>query len=264
MEFDLKQWKKIKYLCKKNNLIFLSSPFSNKAVDVLRKIQVPAWKIGSGEFFSNQMLNKIFKFKQPIILSTGLSTIKEIKDKIKIIRKQKCQFILMQCTSLYPCSFDKIGVNLIKEFKKKFNCLVGLSDHSGSIYPSIYAMINGASIVEVHVGDKKNKKNPDHSSSISFKDLEELVRARDIIFQLKDNPVKKVKLDTKLVKIKKIFTKSCALKKPKNKGEILTKEDIIFKKPGTGIKENQIKKIIGKKFSKNVSNDRLLRLGDFK
>ena len=85
--------------------------------------------------------------------------------------------------------------------------MVGLSDHSGSIYPSIYAMINGASIVEVHVGDKKNKKS-DHSSSISFKDLEELVRARDIIFQLKDNPVEKVKLDTKLVKIKKIFTKA--------------------------------------------------------
>ena len=243
--------------------IFLSSPFSEKAVEILSKLKVSAWKIGSGEFFSKSLLDKILKFKQPIILSTGLATLNDISNLIPKIKKKNSKLILMQCTSSYPCKIENIGVNVLKIFQKKFKCLVGLSDHSGSIYPSIYAMINGASLVEVHVGDKKNIKNPDNSSSLSFEELTELVKARDIIYILKKNNVDKTKLDKKLLENKQIFTKSCALRNSKKKGEILKKNDITFKKPGTGIPERNMNSIIGKKLIKDLSNNRLLKITDF-
>ena len=263
MEFSQYHWKKIKIECEKNNLTFLSSPFSEKAVDVLNKLKVPAWKVGSGEFFSKSLINKILKLKQPIILSTGLSTIREISNLVEQIKKRNNKIILMQCTSAYPCKFEEIGINVLDTYKNKFKCYVGLSDHSGSIYTSIYAMINGASMVEVHVGDKGDKKNPDHSSSLDYKDLEELVKARDIVYKMKINIIKKTKLSKKLKNTKKVFTKSCALKNSKKKGEIIEKSDITFKKPGTGIPESKVKLIIGKKLKNDVSNQKLLKLKDF-
>ncbi len=263
MEFTLNQWKKINFLCKKNKLIFLSSPFSIKAVEILKKIKVPAWKIGSGEFFSKSMIDKIISYNEPIILSTGLSTMNEISRMVKLFRKKKIKFIIMQCTSEYPCDLNNIGINILDDYKKKFKCLVGLSDHSGSIYPSLYAITKGASIVEVHVGDKKNKTNPDNTSSISFEELNELVKARNLIYKMRVNPVKKNKLSKNLKRIKKIFTKSCALKLSKKKGQILKKNDIIFKKPGTGIPESKVNLIIGKKLKNNVSNTRLLKFKNF-
>lgn len=261
MEFTIEEWKIIKAECEKNKLVFLSSPFSEKAVSVLKRMKMKAWKIGSGEFFSYHLLKKIKQFHQPIILSTGLSTLNDIRLVLKKLDKNK--IILMQCTSMYPCKLKNIGINMIDVFKKRFNCFVGLSDHSGSIYPAIYAMTKGASLVEVHVGDKNDKKNPDYSSSLEFDDLLELVKARDIIFSLKKNPTKKTFLNYQLKKNKKIFTKSCALRFSKKKGEIIKEKDITFKKPGTGIPEHEMNMLFNKKLKKNVSNNRLLRRSDF-
>jgi N,N'-diacetyllegionaminate synthase len=263
VEFNINEWKKIKNICDKKKIIFLSSPFSIKAVKILHKIGMPAWKIGSGEFFSDDLLENVFKYKKPIILSTGLATMDEIKDKIKMIKRKKVKFILMQCTSLYPCSISQVKPDIIKIFKKKFNCLTGLSDHSGSIYPSIYALSNGASLIEVHVEEKTDKLNPDSTSSISIKDLEELCKARDQIYNMKISKKHK-KLTPQLLKNKKIFTKSCALINDKKKGYFIKKEDIVFKKPGFGINAKYIKEIIGKKLVKDVSHNRILRKNDFK
>ncbi len=263
MEFTLYEWNQISQFCKKNKLVFLSSPFSIKAVEILKKIKVPAWKIGSGEFFSTSMIKKILSYKEPIILSTGLSTLAEISKMVKLFKNNNKKFVLMQCTSQYPCKIEDIGINIIDIFKNKFKCSVGLSDHSGSIYPSLYAITKGAAIVEVHVGDKKDKNNPDSTSSISFDELSELVMARDLIHKMKTNPIKKLHLNKNLKGIKKIFTKSCALKSSKKKGQILSKNDIIFKKPGTGIPESKVNLIVGKKLKNDVSNKKLLRLKNF-
>ena len=262
VEFTQNEWKKIKSLCDNKKLIFLSSPFSIKAVDVLRNIGISAWKIGSGEFFSDDILKKIFKFKQPIILSTGLATFKEIKARVKLFKKNNAKFVLMQCTSLYPTKLEQIQPDMIKLFKKKFNCLTGLSDHSGSIYPSIYALTNGASVVEVHVEKNKSKTNPDSSSSISINELKELCIARDQIFKMRNSKLNK-NLSGNLHKNRKIFTKSCALSEDKKIGYVIKEKDIIFKKPGFGINAKYIKKLLEKKLKKNVKSNRLLRKNDF-
>jgi len=262
MEFTFKQWKKIKKKCEKNNIYFLSSPFSIKAVELLNKLNVIGWKIGSGEFFSTSMIDKIIKTKKPILISTGLAKISEIKKLVEKLKKKNCNFIILQCTSLYPSKLKDVGINILDKFRKKFKCNVGLSDHSGSIYPSIFAMCKGASVVEVHVGDINEKNNPDSSSSISFDDLKELCRARDEINVMRNNQLSKLKLSKKLFKIKKIFTKSCAVNKFMKKNQIIKKEDIIFKKPGIGVPENKLNYIVGKKLIKDVYPDRILKLKD--
>ncbi len=264
MEFTLKQWKKIKKNCERNKICFLSSPFSIKAVDLLNKLNVIGWKIGSGEFFSTSMIDKIIKTKKPILISTGLAKISEINKIVKKLKKNNCNFILLQCTSLYPSKIKDVGINILDQFKKKFKCNVGLSDHSGSIYPSIFAMCKGASIVEVHVGDLSEKNNPDSTSSISFNDLKELCQARDEINIMKNNKQNKTKLPKRIFKIKKIFTKSCTVNKFMKKNRILKKEDITFKKPGNGIPESNLNYIIGKKLIRDVCPDRILKLKDIK
>ena len=264
MEFSKNQWRVIKKYCKKKKIKFLSSPFSNEAIDLLEKINTPAWKIGSGEFFSKSLIEKICKTRKPMYLSTGLATLKDISKVVKFLKKKKSDFTIMQCTSLYPCPINKVGINNLDILKKKFKCKVGLSDHSGSIYPSIYAMVQGAEIVEVHVAIEKNSKNPDFDSSICLNQLKELVIARDQIFNLRKYQTDKSKISGKIKKIKKIFTKSCTLKENKIKGYKITLNDITFKKPGFGYSEDDIDKIIGKTLIRDKSSNRILKKNDFK
>lgn len=264
MEFTEKQWKVIKEYCKKKKIKFLSSPFSIEAVNLLEKINTPAWKIGSGEFFSKSLIDKICKTKKPIFLSTGLADLKDISKVVKILKKRKSNFTIMQCTSLYPCPISEVGINNLEVFKKRFKCKYGLSDHSGSIYPSIYAMVKGAEIIEVHVATEKNFKNPDLAASININQLNELVSARDQIFKLRKNKISKKKIPNKLKKIKKIFTKSCALKVNRKKGYKIIAKDITFKKPGFGFSESNINKIIGKTLIRDVNSNRILKKNDFK
>ena len=118
MEFSKKKWHKIKRHCESKNIIFLSSPFSIKAVKILKEIGMNAWKIGSGEFFSDQLLDYIINFKQPILLSTGLANFSEIDKKVKKIKFKNKNIVLMQCTSEYPSNINRVGVNVLNEFKK--------------------------------------------------------------------------------------------------------------------------------------------------
>jgi N,N'-diacetyllegionaminate synthase len=257
-------WREIKRYCKKKKINFLSSPFSVEAVNLLEKINTPAWKVGSGEFFSKSLIDEICKTKKPIFLSTGLANLKDISKVVKILKKRKSNFTILQCTSLYPCPISKVGINNLNVFREKFKCKYGLSDHSGSIYPSIYAMVEGAEIIEVHVATEKNSKNPDLSASININQLYELVSARDQIYELKKNKISKKKISNKLKNIKKIFTKSCALKVNKKKGYKIKVKDITFKKPGFGFSENNINKLIGKTLVRDVNSNRILKKNDFK
>lgn len=264
MEFSEKKWKIIKNYCEKKKVKFLSSPFSEQAVELLEKINTPAYKIGSGEFFSKSLIEKICKTKKPIFLSTGLAKISDISKVVKLLKKKRSNFTILQCTSLYPCPISKIGINNLEIIKKKFNCKVGLSDHSGSIFPSIYAMVENAEIIEVHVAIEKNSKNPDLTASINLNQLSELISARDLIFNLKKSPTNKNKISNELKKVKSIFTKSCALRESKKKGYKIKKKDITLKKPGFGFKEKDIYKIIGKTLIRDVSSNRILKKNDFK
>ena len=249
MEFSKNEWIKIKKYCEKKNLIFLSSPFSLKAIKVLKQIGVKLWKVGSGEFFSNDILKELDNLNQPIILSTGLCRYIDIERQLRLFKNKK-KIILMQCTSEYPTNLKTIGIEIIKKLKNKFRVFTGLSDHSGKISPALMALSLGAKVIEVHFKKNENNDNLDKDASLDFNQLKLLCRIRDEIYIMQTNKINKNVLTIEQKKNKKIFTKSVALKRDKKKNEIIKQKDITFKKPGFGIKYNEVNLIIGKKLKK--------------
>ncbi|NJN44484.1 MAG: N-acetylneuraminate synthase, partial [Anaerolineae bacterium] len=112
-------------------LLFLSSPFSNEAVELLARVGVAAWKVASGEINSRGMLERMARTKLPVILSTGMSGMAEIEAAVESVRSRNLPLAILQCTTAYPCPPERVGLNLMAEFRERFRCLTGLSDHSG-------------------------------------------------------------------------------------------------------------------------------------
>ena len=264
-EFSERQWKKIIQFCKKLKITFATSPFSVEAVKIMRSLGCRNWKIGSGEVFSNWIIKEILKKKRDgLIISSGMSTWKDLIKNYKFIKSKKGKnFAMLQCTSEYPNSLKKVGLNVISEMKKKFSCQVGLSDHTGSIYPSIAALSLGAQLIEVHVCVSKRLKGLDINASITFDELKTIRKARDSIFEMRQHPVNKNNLSDKQKRYKKIFGKSIAIKKDLIKGEKICISNLTLKKPGKGFNEKFLNKIVNKTAKKNLSSKRILMKGDF-
>ncbi|MDC3062423.1 N-acetylneuraminate synthase family protein [Candidatus Pelagibacter sp.] len=257
-EFDRNQWQKIFDHCKKKKVIFATSPFSIQAYEMLKYLNPLFWKIGSGEFFSEDLIDKIVSDKQNIIISTGLSNWNEILEKISFFKKKKINFIVLQCTTKYPSNYKDIGINILDELTKK-KCFTGLSDHSGSIYPSLLALAKNVSMIEVHVIDNKKKIQPDATSSLDFNEIKLLVEARDKFFTMNNAKINKDKVAKNLIKSKILFTKSASLKDQKPKGHIIKKKDIIFKKPGSGFGYKDYRKIVGKRLRNTLKENVLIK-----
>jgi N-acetylneuraminate synthase len=262
VEFSFEEWFKIKKYCEKKNIFFISSVFSIKGVDFLKKIKVPAWKIPSGEYESDDILNEIYKTNLPVLFSTGMMSLNEINSLHYKLNKKKIIHSILHCVSSYPLNLKKVGLNNIKIFKKKFNCPIGYSDHSGNISTLITAMVMGSNILETHIKIGDNDKGPDSSSSINIKKLEDLCKFRDDLFILNNNLTDKKKLPKDVIKMKSLFGKSLTLKNDLEKGSYILENNLTFKKPGTGYKKSDIKKFIGKKVNKFVSSKRVLKKGD--
>ena len=189
-EFNKKQWTQIFKYCQKKGVLFATSPFSIEAYEMLKHLKPLFWKIGSGEFFSEDLINKIVSDRQNIVISTGLSKWSEINKKISFFRRKKINFVILQCTTKYPSLEKDIGINVIDELLKK-KCFVGLSDHSGSIYPSLLALARNVSLIEVHVIDNKKKNQPDATSSLDYDQIKLLLKARDKFFIMNSLKVNK-------------------------------------------------------------------------
>lgn len=262
--FDLKTFAKLKKLTENSGMVFLSSPFSIEAVELLKKIKISAWKIGSGELTNLPLINKIAQTKKPIILSTGLSNFSEINKTLNLIRKYHNKIVLMQCTSLYPCPYEKIGLNVINELKKNFNLKTGFSDHSGDPLISFLAITQGADMIEAHVTYDKDIKTFDGTSSLNFKEFEFLTKSIKIFEKINTNKVDKKIIPGFLKKNKQLFEKSIFLNKSLFKNHILSFEDLSFKKPVIGIHASDYQKCIGKKLIRDIEINNPLKWKDLK
>ena len=202
------------------------------------------------------------KDKGEIYISTGLSTLNEINNKINFFKKKNTNFTLIQCTTKYPTKIKDVGINVLDNFKKKYKCKIGLSDHTGSISPALYAISKEYNLIEVHV-DFKTKNNPDTSSSISFDELKIICNYRDDYWKLKTIKVNKDLISKSLKNFRKNFTKSLCLNKNLSKGQKIKRNDLTLKKPGNGINALKINSLIGKIAKKNLSDKYLLKWSDF-
>jgi N,N'-diacetyllegionaminate synthase len=246
MEFSKRQWKEIKDHCEEVNLEFISSPFSNKAVDLLEELDVKRYKVGSGEINNFLLLEKIAKTGKPIIISSGMSSISEISEALKFLDSFGNDVSLLQCTTSYPTRPGQWGIELIPELKKKFNIPIGFSDHSGITHSSIAAVALGAEILEFHAVFNKKMFGPDAKASLNLKQTQCLVAAvRDLEKEFATKYKKEI--NEELGGLKTMFEKSLSINKNLSKGDIISFEDLEAKKPkGYGINAKEFRKVIGK------------------
>lgn len=263
MEFSVAEWEDIKKHCQEVGLEFISSPFSNMAVDLLETVGVSKYKIGSGEVNNFLMLEKIAKTGKDIILSSGMSNFQELDETIKFLKNYSNNLSILQCTTKYPTEAQDIGLNVIRELIDRYNLPVGLSDHSGKIYPSISAVTLGASIIEVHAVFDRRMFGPDSTSSLEIEEIKQLVEGIRFIESSLANPIDKTDND-KFSDLKNIFEKSLAINKQKKAGEIVYFDDLEAKKPsGYGLPARKYKKILGKVLTVDKNKWDFLQEGDY-
>jgi N-acetylneuraminate synthase/N,N'-diacetyllegionaminate synthase len=262
LELPYSYFEELKKYCEKRKIIFLATPHNDDAIDFLESL-VPAYKIGSGDLTNSPFLEKVAKKKKPIILSTGMANLKEVKEAVKTIKRAgNNKIILLHCTTSYPCPLEDVNLRAMLTLKKEFNLPVGYSDHTLGILVPIIAVAMGAKVIEKHFTLSKNLPGPDHKASLEPKEFKEMVKAiRDVEKALGSGIKKPTKNEEK---IKKIVRKSIIAKINIPAGSKITKEMLIIKRPGTGIEPKYINKIIGKIAKREIKKDSLIKFQDLK
>lgn len=262
MEFTPEQWKGIKTHCDEKGLEFLCSPFSNAAVDLLEQLGVKQYKIGSGEVSNYLMLEKIARTGKPILLSSGMSSMKELDNVIDFLNQYGNNISILQCTTAYPTIPGQWGINFLPELKKRYNLPVGFSDHSGKIHPCIAAVAMGAELLEFHVIFDRQMFGPDAIASLTIEETKFLVNAvRELemdnaIFQSKEP-------NETTIKHKNIFEKSLAINRDMKAGEEIMLSDLEAKKPkGYGIDAKDYKNVVGKRIQRDLIAFSFLNIND--
>jgi N,N'-diacetyllegionaminate synthase len=262
MEFSEEQWHGLKKHADACGLKFLSSPFSVEAVDLLSRIGVGAWKVASGEISNLPMFERIATTGLPIILSTGMSPLSEIDAAVGRVKAAGLPLTLLQCTSAYPCPPEKIGLNLISFFRDRYGCAVGLSDHSGTIYPGLAAATLGIEVLEVHVTLSREMFGPDVTASITTAELRQLVEGIRFIEKMNAHPLEKNALVSEMKPLRDLFTKSVVARHDLPAGTVLGKEHLSAKKPGTGIPAERLPELVGRTLNRSVKADQILQESD--
>jgi len=242
----------------KKKIIFLSTPFSIQAADLLKKISVKAIKIGSGECNNLPLIEHVAKFKKPTIISTGMNSLASITKTFNFAKKINNKIILMHCISMYPAPSSKSMLDTIPVFKKIFKCPVGFSDHSDDIYLAVAAVALGANIIEKHFTLDRNLVGPDHKASLEPKELKLMVKSIRNIEQSLGSKIKKP--SSSEAKNKYIVRKSLVAIKPIKSGEKFTIYNVSTKRPAKGISPMQWDKVIGKIANKNFAIDELIKI----
>lgn len=260
MEFSKDEWLGLKKHANERKLLFLSTPFSEKAADILSEIGMKVWKVASGEIGNLPLLKQISSKGDPVILSSGMSDWNELDLAVETVRASGNSVAVLQCTSSYPCPPEKVGLNVLDVLRKRYDVPVGLSDHTGSIYAGLAAATLGAEVVEVHVTLSREMFGPDVPASLTTSELRQLVGGTRQIEQMLSSPVDKDQVAPDLSDLRSIFTKSIVASRPLTAGSTITDADLKLKKPGTGLPAKDLPKVIGRKLKYGVKANEMLQL----
>lgn len=262
MEFTKDQWRELKQHAEDKGLVFLSSPFSLQAIDLLFDLGIGVWKIASGEVRNAVLLNRLLETKLPILLSSGMSTWSELEETVSRIKKASIPLLLMQCTSAYPCPPERVGLNILTEMKSRFGCDVGLSDHSGTIWPALAAVTLGAKVIELHVTWDRTMFGPDTVASVTFTEMKELVDGIRFTEKMLSNPVDKEAEAAGMDRMRKMFGQSLVAVGDLTAGTILRAEHIATRKPLAGIPASEFSSVLGARLRRNIAAGEFLQFAD--
>ncbi len=249
--------KKLFNEAKKNNLEIFSSPFDEKSVDLLEKLGCVAYKIASPEINHIPLLIKVAKTKKPVILSTGLSRLYDIKFAISVLKKNGCKnIILLKCTTDYPAKIEEANLNTLKDYKKRFNVIPGFSDHTKGKIAAISSIALGAKLLEKHFS-LKDKKSLDDFFSMNYIEFAKMIKEiRDV-----EKIIGKISYDiAKGAKVHFKGRRSIYISKDIRKGEILTKDNIKIVRPNYGLHPMYFNKILGKKIKRSLKAGSRMKL----
>lgn len=254
-----RKWhRELKEYAESKNLIFISTPFSLDDAFFLRELGVRAIKVGSSDTENMPYLRTVAKWKLPIILSTGMSAMTEIKETVKTIRRSGNERLaILHCTTNYPTPLNEVNLRAITAFQREFpSLLIGFSDHTTGIEATIGAVALGAKIIEKHFTYSRDLSGPDHKASLEPKELAQLVCSIRYI-EAAMGTGRKVPFLSE-IKIAKIARKSLVAAHDIPLDKKLTVSDIAIKRPGTGIKPKFLDKVIGKKTKIPLKKDQIL------
>ncbi len=260
--FSKDLWKLLKEKCDSENIEFMSSPFSIEAVELLEELNMNRYKIPSGEVTNLPMLEVIAETKKQILLSTGMSNINEIDKALNTINKHNDDVIILQCTSAYPCPYERVGLNLLPYFSQRYDLPVGFSDHTPSNYASFAAVVLGACYIEKHLTFSRYMYGSDAKYGIEPDELSDLVKGIRAIESILAWEVNKDELADSMHEIKSVFQKSIVSITNIAKGTVIRKNMIGFKKPGSGIMPKDLDRVLNKSAKKDIFKNSLIREED--
>ena len=257
LELSFEQFRQIKKYCEQKKIMFLSTPFDLESIDFLQEIDIPFWKIPSGEITNLPYLEKIAHTGKDIIMSTGMCTMEEIQKAIDILKKNGAgKITLLHCNTEYPTPYEDVNLRAMKTMAETFGVEVGYSDHTKGIEVPIAAAAMGAVVIEKHFTLDKNMPGPDHKASLEPYELKQMVQSiRNIEKALGSSEKKPSASEIKNIDIAR---KSIVAKKTIKKGEELTEDNLDIKRPGNGISPMCWYDLLGTKAVKDFSEDELI------
>jgi N,N'-diacetyllegionaminate synthase len=262
MEFTEAQWRGLAEHCRDRGVLFIASPFSRQAVDMLERVGQPLWKIASGETSNAELLDRILDTGAPVLLSTGMSAVTEIDAAVARVKSRGAPVGVFQCTTAYPCPPEKIGLNLVPFYRERYGCWVGLSDHSGTIYPGLAGVALGMDMLELHVALSREMFGPDVIASVTTAELKQLVEGIRFIERMRANPLDKDASARETAPLRRLFTRSIVARDALPAGTVLAPEHLAMKKPGTGLPPGRLGEIVGRRLARPVAADQLLAAED--
>lgn len=261
LELPLDAYKELMDYCRKQKIVFLSTPFDLESIDLLDKLGMKIFKISSGEITNLPYLEKIGSIKKRIILSTGMSDLCEIKNALDVLADMgtlKEKITVLHCNTEYPTPMSDVNLKAMLSIRDAFDVAVGYSDHTAGIEVAISAVALGASVIEKHFTLDKDINGPDHKASLEPDELMAMVRGIRNIEQAIGSGIKKPSLSE--LKNRAVVRKSIVADKYIARGEIFTPENIATKRPGSGLTPMKWHKIIGKAAKKAFREDEMIEL----
>lgn len=259
LELSYEDYKELKLVCDREGIDFLSTPFDLESIEILEKLNVDKFKIPSGEITNYPYLVRIAQTRKPLIVSSGMCTLDEIADALKILGVHGAGKIsLLHCTTDYPAPYEDVNLKAMEALGARFGITVGYSDHTQGIEIAIAAVALGAQIIEKHFTLDRNMEGPDHKASLEPAELEALIRAVRHVEKALGNAEKKP--SEAEMRNKEIVRKSIVAKRDIKAGETFSGDNLVTKRPGTGISPMLWETVIGQKAKYNFKKDEQIRL----
>lgn len=259
LELSFDDFRELQAYSKEKGIQFLSTPFDLESIDFLNQLEMPFWKLPSGEVTNYPYLVKIAQTHKDIVMSTGMCTLDEISEALAVLRENGAgKIALLHCNTEYPTPMEDVNLKAMESLRKAFDAPIGYSDHTKGIEVPIAAVAIGAMIIEKHFTLDRNMEGPDHKASLEPSELKVMVQAiRNIEKAIGTGDKKPTPSEIKNMAIAR---KSIVAGQPIKKGEIFTEKNITTKRPGTGISPMKWRQVLGQKATRDFIEDELIEV----